>query len=57
MNPLADAEQPTLKAHGAANVVFDFNPSTTVGNVRSSTFILVVGAGYKLANDTYLGCY
>ena len=29
MNPLAEAEADTLKAHGAADVVFHFSPSTT----------------------------
>lgn len=38
MNPLAEAEEAALKAHGTVDV-FDFNPSTLAENVRSSTFI------------------
>lgn len=53
MNPLAEAEQATLNAHGAVDVVFNFNPSTTAGNVRSSTFILSLVASYKIVNETY----
>lgn len=54
MNPLAGAEPTTRKAHAAVDVVFNFNPLTTAGNVRSFTFILSVVAGYKIVNDTYL---
>ncbi len=53
MNPLAEAEQATLEAHGAVDVVFNFNPSITAGNVRSFTFILSLVACYKIVNDTY----
>lgn len=52
-NPLAVAEGATEEARGDVDG-FNFNPSTTAGNVWSFAIILSLVAGWKIVNDTYL---